>query len=34
MPEAKKTELIAKINDKVTQLVKEANKVMYDAGIR
>jgi len=34
MPEARKTELIAKINERISQLVKEANKTMYDAGIR
>jgi hypothetical protein len=34
MPEEQKTKLIGKINDRIQQFVKEANKVMYDAGIR
>ena len=34
MPEEQKTKLIGKINDRIQQFVKEANKIMYDAGIR
>ena len=34
LPEEKKAELIAKINDRIAIILKKANMVMYQAGVR